>query len=80
MKSSLKLLGAAALGAAGVTAAALATASGSQGDPVYWIFYYSDATYTTQVGSIEEFCDSWGVGQGPLVGQATAFEDRLLLG
>lgn len=58
----------------------LSAVSAGQPEPVYWITYFSDATMTQPVGSIEQFCASWGVGENALIGQTSPYESRILLG
>lgn len=84
MHDALTKVMAGALALAALTAApvsaSFSAASAGQAEPVYWIYYFSDASKTTQVGFIEQYCDSWGVGERAPVGQITPYEERILLG
>ena len=80
MKHTLKIACAALLGATAVTATSVAAVGGTSGDPVYYTLYYSDATLTEQVGSVNDICFSWGVAQGPTQGQQTEFTRQILTG
>lgn len=65
-------------------AAAFCAASGPalaqpQGDPVYNIRYYSDATYTTQVGFTEGDCFYWGAGFRAHYGDYSAYPQQELI-
>jgi len=50
-----------------------------QGDPVYNTRYFSDATYTVEVGFDPGTCNYWGVGSGH-TGQATNYIQYQLVG
>lgn len=45
----------------------------NHGDPVYSKIYYSDATYTEQVGYAAGTCTPWGAGYAVPEGQTTSY-------
>jgi len=48
--------------------------------PLYLYTYYSDSSYTIEVGSYHDTCNCYGVGQSQLQGTATAYEQSELIG
>ena len=76
IKTMLSLLSAGVLFAL----APMASASFDPPEPVYWYLYFSDASMTEQVGSLQEVCTSWGVMENALQGQRTAYSSQILLG
>jgi len=51
-----------------------------QGDPIYNIRYYSDATYTVEVGFDQGACYYFGAGYSSHTGQSTPYPQYELIG
>jgi len=49
-------------------------------EPVYNIYYYSDSTYTQQVGFDQGGCSYYGAGYVSHSGQSTPYADYQLVG
>lgn len=57
-----------------------APAFASHGDPIYNTRYYSDATYTQEVGFDQGDCTFYGAGYSSHTGQATQYIQYELIG
>jgi hypothetical protein len=57
-----------------------APAYANHGDPVYNTHYYSDATYTQEVGFDQGDCFWFGAGYSSHTGQATSYIQYELIG
>lgn len=70
-----KLLTATIAVSAAFTMAGPAMAQYHEGEDVlYYHYYYSDATYTDQIGYDRDTCNRWGIGRTATVGSFSNYE------
>lgn len=68
-----RLFAAGALGALLFTAGPVAAQYGAGYAPLHEYHYYSDSTFTEEVGYEKETCNDWGVGMSHFTGTATNY-------